>query len=165
VQGSIAVDAVQVAEEVVEPFAGQAVLSVDAGRDARFNASESIRHLRLHSIMCAPMIAEFTPIAQRGAVIAIFGRDLHPGRNYCPHVSGSLIEGAATVREWVPEGLYGQRRRPDRRRDRRAVADVAGRGSPTHPPAPDGRGSDRRNARRLTARQASAIWGAATLSP
>jgi mutator family transposase len=52
-----------------------------------------------------------------------------------------------------------------RRRDRRAVADVAVRGSPTHLPAPDGRRSDRRNARRLTARQASAIWGAATLSP
>ena len=37
-------------------------------------------------VMCAPMIAEFTPIAQRGAVIAIFGRDLHPGWNYCPYV-------------------------------------------------------------------------------
>ncbi len=36
---------------------GRAILTVDAGRDQRFNASDSIRHLRLHSIMCAPMIS------------------------------------------------------------------------------------------------------------
>jgi serine phosphatase RsbU (regulator of sigma subunit) len=35
---------------------GQAILTVDAGRDARFNTSESIRHLKLHSIMCVPML-------------------------------------------------------------------------------------------------------------
>jgi phosphoserine phosphatase RsbU/P len=37
---------------------GQAILTVDAGRDQRFNASESIRHLKLHSIMCAPMVTQ-----------------------------------------------------------------------------------------------------------
>lgn len=35
----------------------QAILTVDAGRDARFNASESIRQLKLHSIMCVPMVS------------------------------------------------------------------------------------------------------------
>ncbi len=37
---------------------GQAILTVDAGRDQRFNASESIRALKLHSIMCAPMVTQ-----------------------------------------------------------------------------------------------------------
>ena len=36
---------------------GQAILTVDAGRDARFNASESIRQLKLHSIMCVPLMS------------------------------------------------------------------------------------------------------------
>jgi serine phosphatase RsbU (regulator of sigma subunit) len=36
---------------------GKAILTVDAGRDERFNASESIRHLKLHSIMCVPMVS------------------------------------------------------------------------------------------------------------
>jgi phosphoserine phosphatase RsbU/P len=36
---------------------GQAILTVDAGRDARFNTSESIRHLKLQSIMCVPMVS------------------------------------------------------------------------------------------------------------
>jgi serine phosphatase RsbU (regulator of sigma subunit) len=36
---------------------GQAILTVDAGRDQRFNASESIRALKLHSIMCVPMVS------------------------------------------------------------------------------------------------------------
>jgi serine phosphatase RsbU (regulator of sigma subunit)/pSer/pThr/pTyr-binding forkhead associated (FHA) protein len=35
---------------------GRAILTVDAGRDQRFNASESIRMLKLQSIMCAPMV-------------------------------------------------------------------------------------------------------------
>jgi serine phosphatase RsbU (regulator of sigma subunit) len=37
---------------------GQAILTVDAGRDERFNASESIRALKLHSILCAPMVTQ-----------------------------------------------------------------------------------------------------------
>jgi serine phosphatase RsbU (regulator of sigma subunit)/pSer/pThr/pTyr-binding forkhead associated (FHA) protein len=36
---------------------GKAILTVDAGRDVRFNASESIRHLKLQSIMCVPMVS------------------------------------------------------------------------------------------------------------
>jgi serine phosphatase RsbU (regulator of sigma subunit) len=36
---------------------GQAILTVDAGQDARFNASESIRQLKLCSIMCVPMVS------------------------------------------------------------------------------------------------------------
>lgn len=48
-------------------------------------------------VVCAPMIAEFTPIAQRGAVIAIFGAIYSVAGIIAPYVSGSLIEGAATL--------------------------------------------------------------------
>jgi serine phosphatase RsbU (regulator of sigma subunit) len=37
---------------------GRAILSADAGQDERFNFSESIRHLRLHSIMCVPLLSQ-----------------------------------------------------------------------------------------------------------
>ncbi len=32
-------------------------------------------------VVCPPMIGEFTPVSQRGAVIAIYGATLHAGRN------------------------------------------------------------------------------------
>jgi len=35
---------------------GRAILTVDAGQDARFHSSESIHHLKLHSIMCVPIV-------------------------------------------------------------------------------------------------------------
>jgi sigma-B regulation protein RsbU (phosphoserine phosphatase) len=47
---------------------GQAILTVDAGSDERFNTSESIRHLNLHSIMCVPMV---TPSGRGVGVIQI----------------------------------------------------------------------------------------------
>ncbi len=47
-------------------------------------------------VVCAPMLSEFTPIAQRGAVIAIFGAIYTFAGIIAPFVNGSLIEGAAT---------------------------------------------------------------------
>ena len=47
-------------------------------------------------VVCAPMLSEFTPTAQRGAVIAIFGAIYTLAGIVAPYVNGSLIEGAAT---------------------------------------------------------------------
>jgi MFS transporter, ACS family, D-galactonate transporter len=47
-------------------------------------------------VVCAPMISEFTPIRQRGAVIAIFGAIYTVAGIIAPFVSGSLIEGASS---------------------------------------------------------------------
>lgn len=47
-------------------------------------------------VVCAPMIAEFTPVAQRGAVIAIFGAIYTLAGVAAPYVNGSIIEGAVT---------------------------------------------------------------------
>ena len=55
-------------------------------------------------VVCAPMIAEFTPIAQRGAVIAIFGAIYTLAGIIAPYVSGSLIQGAATVLDGYQQG-------------------------------------------------------------
>lgn len=55
-------------------------------------------------VVCAPMIAEFTPIAQRGAVIAIFGAIYTLAGIIAPYVSGSLIEGATTVLDGYQQG-------------------------------------------------------------
>jgi len=55
-------------------------------------------------VVCAPMIAEFTPIAQRGAVIAIFGAIYTLAGIVAPYVAGSLIEGAATVLDGYQRG-------------------------------------------------------------
>ena len=48
-------------------------------------------------VVCAPMLSEFTPVAQRGAVIAIFGAIYTLSGIVAPYVTGSLIEGAATA--------------------------------------------------------------------
>ena len=55
-------------------------------------------------VVCAPMLAEFTPIAQRGAVIAIFGAIYTLAGVAAPYLNGSLIEGAATVLEGYQRG-------------------------------------------------------------
>lgn len=47
-------------------------------------------------VVCAPMLAEFTPIGQRGAVIAIFGAVYSLAGVIAPYVNGSMIEAAAT---------------------------------------------------------------------
>ena len=48
-------------------------------------------------VVCAPMLGEFTPVAQRGAVIAIFGAIYTLSGILAPYVTDSLIEGAATA--------------------------------------------------------------------
>lgn len=55
-------------------------------------------------VVCAPMISEFTPVSQRGAVIAIFGAIYTLAGIIAPYVSGSLIEGAATMLDGYQKG-------------------------------------------------------------
>ena len=55
-------------------------------------------------VVCAPMISEFTPISQRGAVIAIFGAIYTLAGIIAPFVSGALIEGASTVLDGYQQG-------------------------------------------------------------
>lgn len=56
-------------------------------------------------VVCAPMISEFTPIAQRGAVIAIFGAIYTLAGVIAPYANGSVIEGAATVLDGYQTGF------------------------------------------------------------
>jgi MFS transporter, ACS family, D-galactonate transporter len=56
-------------------------------------------------VVCAPMIAEFTPLAQRGAVIAIFGAIYTLAGIAAPYINGSVIERAATVLEGYQTGF------------------------------------------------------------
>jgi MFS family permease len=55
-------------------------------------------------VVCAPMISEFTPIAQRGAVIAIFGAIYTLAGVIAPYANGSVIEGAATLLDGYQTG-------------------------------------------------------------
>jgi MFS family permease len=50
------------------------------------------------------MIAEFTPISQRGAVIAIFGAIYTLAGVVAPYANGSVIEGAATMLDGYQTG-------------------------------------------------------------
>jgi MFS family permease len=55
-------------------------------------------------VVCAPMIAEFTPIRQRGAAIAIFGAIYALAGVIAPYATGSVIEGAATALDGYQAG-------------------------------------------------------------
>jgi MFS family permease len=46
-------------------------------------------------VVCAPMISEFTPVSQRGAVIAIYGAIYTLAGILAPSVMGSVIQHAA----------------------------------------------------------------------
>ena len=48
-------------------------------------------------VVCAPMIAEFTPTAQRGATIAIFNALYTLAGVLAPYANGSVIESAASL--------------------------------------------------------------------
>jgi MFS family permease len=56
-------------------------------------------------VVCAPMIAEFTPLAQRGAVIAIFGAIYTLAGIAAPYINGSVIERAGTLLEGYQTGF------------------------------------------------------------
>jgi MFS family permease len=50
-------------------------------------------------VVCPPMLGEFTPVSQRGAVIAIYGAIYTLAGILAPTVMGSVIQHAATTRD------------------------------------------------------------------
>jgi len=55
-------------------------------------------------VLCALMIAEFTPSSRRGAVIAIFGTIFALAEVIAPYADGSVIEQAATALDGYQTG-------------------------------------------------------------
>jgi MFS family permease len=56
-------------------------------------------------VVCAPMIGEFTPVSQRGAVIAIYGALYTLAGIVAPTVMGSVIQHAATTLDGYMTGF------------------------------------------------------------
>jgi MFS family permease len=48
-------------------------------------------------VVCPPMLGEFTPVSQRGAVIAIYGAIFTLAGILAPYVMGSVIQGSANT--------------------------------------------------------------------
>jgi MFS family permease len=56
-------------------------------------------------VVCAPMIGEFTPVSQRGAVIAIYGALYSLAGILAPAVMGSVIQSSATLLDGYMTGF------------------------------------------------------------
>ena len=56
-------------------------------------------------VVCAPMIGEFTPVSQRGAVIAIYGALYTLAGILAPYVMGSVIQRSAGLLEGYMTGF------------------------------------------------------------
>jgi MFS family permease len=56
-------------------------------------------------VVCPPMISEFTPVSQRGAVIAIYGAIFTLAGILAPFVMGKIIQNAATPMEGYLTGF------------------------------------------------------------
>ena len=56
-------------------------------------------------VVCAPMISEFTPVSQRGAVISIYGAIYTLAGILAPLVTGSLIQRASSIAEGYMTGF------------------------------------------------------------
>jgi MFS family permease len=48
-------------------------------------------------VVCAPMLSEFTPVSQRGAILAIYGAIYTLAGIIAPYVMGSVIQHSATM--------------------------------------------------------------------
>ena len=56
-------------------------------------------------VVCAPMISEFTPVSQRGAVISIYGAIYTLAGIMAPAVMGSMIQRASTLLDGYMTGF------------------------------------------------------------
>ena len=56
-------------------------------------------------VVCAPMLGEFTPVSQRGAMLAIYGAIYTLAGVAAPIVMGSMEQRAATPREGYISGF------------------------------------------------------------
>ena len=62
-------------------------------------------------VMCPPMIGEFTPVSQRGAVIAIYGALYTLAGIIAPSVMGSRDQACGDAARGLHDRLHHQRRR------------------------------------------------------
>jgi MFS family permease len=56
-------------------------------------------------VVCAPMISEFTPVSQRGAVISIYGAIYTLAGILAPLVTGSMIQRASSIADGYMTGF------------------------------------------------------------
>jgi MFS family permease len=56
-------------------------------------------------VVCAPMIGEFTPVSQRGAVIAIYGALYTLAGIIAPYVMGNVIQRAGNMLDGYMTGF------------------------------------------------------------
>jgi sugar phosphate permease len=61
-------------------------------------------------VVCPPMLGEFTPVSQRGAVIAIYGALYTLAGIIAPFTMGSVIKHAANAARGLHDRLHHQRR-------------------------------------------------------
>jgi serine phosphatase RsbU (regulator of sigma subunit) len=85
---------------------GRAVLSADAGSDARFDPNQSIRRLQIKSIMCAPMLSS------SGAVLGVIQLDTEEVRTPFREDDLEVLASATTQAAHAVElaGLHQERR-------------------------------------------------------
>ena len=55
-------------------------------------------------VVCAPMLSEFTPVSQRGAILAIYGALYTLAGVIAPYVMGSVIQGSANILDGYMKG-------------------------------------------------------------
>lgn len=56
-------------------------------------------------VVCAPMLGEFTPVSQRGAILAIYGALYTLAGIIAPYVMGSVIQGSANFLDGYMKGF------------------------------------------------------------
>jgi MFS family permease len=56
-------------------------------------------------VVCPPMLGEFTPVSQRGAIIAIYGALYTLAGILAPYVMGNIIQGSANLHDGYTTGF------------------------------------------------------------
>jgi MFS family permease len=56
-------------------------------------------------VVCPPMLSEFTPVSQRGAIIAIYGALYSLAGVVAPYVMGNVIQGSANLHDGYTTGF------------------------------------------------------------
>jgi MFS family permease len=56
-------------------------------------------------VVCAPMLSEFTPVSQRGAILAIYGAIYTFAGIIAPYVMGNIIQGSANMLDGYMKGF------------------------------------------------------------
>ena len=56
-------------------------------------------------VVCGPMLSEFTPVSQRGAILAIYGAIYTLAGIIAPYVMGNIIQGSANMLDGYMKGF------------------------------------------------------------